>query len=139
MGDAMESGLLSMKRPQGPQSISFRKLLGTLTFNLRTPGSSPAGFLEFSPNVVRSSTAIAKKKVLARISATNYAQVELAMKRDPREKDVEAAQPSCSTRSSTRPWQLRGPAMWPAATNLFRLTRGGYGLANAYRVLFPRT
>ena len=47
--------------------------------------------LSIPPNIVRSKTAIAKKKVLARIDEKDYARVEKAIaKQHPKEKDVEA-------------------------------------------------
>ena len=95
MGDAMESGLLSMQKdPKARNQYLYRKLLKDITLLPEDAWKeiTEADFiLEVPPNVVRSSTAIAKKKVLARISAKDYARVELAMKREhPREKDVEA-------------------------------------------------
>jgi hypothetical protein len=95
LGDAMESGLLSMQKdPKARNQYLYNKLLKDITLLPEGAWKEIAGadfVLELPPNSVRSRTAIAKKKVLARISANDYSRVDLAMKREhPREKDVEA-------------------------------------------------
>jgi hypothetical protein len=95
LGDAMESGMLSMQKdPKVRNQYLYNKLLKDITLVPEGAWNEISGaefVLELPPDVVRSRTAIAKKNVLAQISGEDYARVKMARKREhPREKDVEA-------------------------------------------------
>jgi len=95
LGSAMESGLLGMQKdPKVRNQYLYRKLLKEITLLPRGAWSDVTEtdfVLDIPPESVRSPTAIAKKKVLARIDKDDYARLDLAAQEEhPTAKDVKA-------------------------------------------------
>lgn len=95
LGDAMESGLLSMQKDAKLRNqYLYRQLLKDFVLLPQTAWNDVTDaeyVLKIPPDSVRSSTGIEKKKVLARIDAADYARLKLAtVKEHPKQRDVEA-------------------------------------------------
>lgn len=95
LGDAMESGLLSMQKdPKLRNQYLYRQLLKDFVLLPQTAWNDVTDaeyVLAIPPDSVRSSSGIEKKKVLARIDAQDYARLKLAtVKEHPKQRDVEA-------------------------------------------------
>jgi hypothetical protein len=95
LGDAMESGFLSMQQdPQVRHQYLYKQLLKDLTLVPEGTWSEVTGseyVLELPPESVVSRSAIEKKKVVARIDAKDYARMQRANRKErPTEEDVEA-------------------------------------------------
>jgi hypothetical protein len=95
LGDAMESGLLSMQKdPQARNQYLYKQLLKDLTLVPQGTWSEVTGseyVLKLPPDSVVSKSAIEKKKVVARIDAKDYARMQRAGRKErPTERDVEA-------------------------------------------------
>ncbi len=95
LGDAMESGLLSMQKdPKLRNQYLYRQLLKEFTLLPQTAWNDVTAaeyVLAIPPDSVVSRTGIEKKKVLARIDAADFARLKLATgKEHPKQRDVEA-------------------------------------------------
>jgi hypothetical protein len=95
LGDAMESGLLSMQTdPQARNQYLYKQLLKDLTLVPEGTWSDVTGaeyVLTLPPESVVIHSAIEKKKVVARIGTKDYARMQRANRKErPTERDVEA-------------------------------------------------